>query len=98
MLGGAELRRALVERRLVVFDFGVNQRIVEPHVLGLMNDAEHLLAYQVGGTTTRGSTIGWRIFALAELTNVRLLEQTFRGPRNWGSRHTAFNTILAVAH
>jgi hypothetical protein len=94
--GDAELRRGIAQRRLVAFDLGSDQRVVEPHVLGLASGAEHLLGYQVGGTTSRGSSIGWRVFPLADLTNVRLLDQAFLGPRNWGSRHTAFDTILAV--
>jgi len=96
MAGEAELRRAISERRLVACDFGSDPRVVEPHVLGLKERTEYLLAYQVGGTTSRGSSIGWRVFALAELANVRLLDQPFLGPRNWGSRHTTLDAILAV--
>jgi hypothetical protein len=96
MASEVEFRQAIAQRQLVAFDFGTDQRVVEPHVLGLKGGAEHLLGYQVGGTTSRGSSIGWRVFALAELANVRLLDQSFLGPRNWGSRHTAFDTILAV--
>jgi hypothetical protein len=96
MAGEVELRRAIERRLLVEFDFGADHRVVEPHVLGLKGGTEHLLGYQVGGTTSRGSSIGWRVFALADLSNVRLVDQSFLGPRNWGSRHTAFDTILAV--
>jgi hypothetical protein len=96
MAGEAEIRRAIAERRLVAFDFGPDPRVVEPHMLGIKGGAEQLLGYQVGGITSRRSAIGWRVFPLAELTHVRLLDQPFLGPRNWGSRHTAFDTILTV--
>jgi hypothetical protein len=51
----ATLARALDERRSVRASYHGARRILCPHVLGWKNGRPKVLAYQVGGTTTRGT-------------------------------------------
>ncbi len=68
---------AMRQKRLIRFVFNGRERIAEPHDHGLLNGTERLLAYQLKPRP------GWRLFAVSEMSDPVLLEQTFPG-----SRHT----------
>jgi len=93
-----ELIRAIRARRLVAFRYHECERVVEPHDLGVAGGVEQLLAYQIGGESRSGSLPEWRRFDVADLRDLRLLEETFPGSRPAPSgRHSSWDrTIVRV--
>lgn len=88
------IRTALREKRLVEFRLHGLRRIAEPHLYGVYKGAPQLLVYQVGGESKSGDLPDWRRADLLEISGLRLLEQTFAGPRMASSRHTQWDVVL----
>jgi hypothetical protein len=74
------LRTAIEHSRLLRLRYRHKLRIVEPHDYGKHNGSIKLLAYQVGGYSSRPLP-GWRWMMTALISDVDLLEQTFPGGR-----------------
>lgn len=74
------LRTAIGQRRLIQLTYYNKPRIVEPHDYGVHNGSVKLLAYQVGGASS-GPLPNWRWMEVKSISDVRLLERTFRGGR-----------------
>jgi len=75
------LCEAIRLRRLVEFHYGGATRVVEPHMVA-RNEAGH---YALSGWFVRGGSSsggqGWREYLLSDLTMLRVLDETFAGPR-----------------
>ena len=89
------VRTAIRERRLIEFWLQGLRRIAEPHLYGIHKATRQLLVYQVGGESRSGDLPDWRRTDLAEMSGLRLLEDTFAGPRISSSRHTQWDVVLA---
>jgi hypothetical protein len=74
------LRRAIEERRLIRLVYRGKSRILEPHDYGVHNDSVKLLGYQVGGSSS-GRLPNWRWMEVNLISELHLLNQTFRGGR-----------------
>jgi len=90
------LRTAIREKRLVAFVLDGCERIAEPHDYGIMNAAPRLFFYQVGGASRSGRPIGWRWADLGKISELKLLDRRFAGPRPAPSgRHVRWDVLYA---
>ena len=80
------IRYAIRERRLIRLAYSGRTRIAEPHDYGLIDHEARLLAWQ---RREEGSTRppGWRLFGVATITRVDVLEESFTGSRDAGQPH-----------
>ncbi len=74
--------QAIDGMRLLGFWYEGLRRVVQPAALGPHADTGKmtLRAYQVGGATESGNVPFWRLFTLAKMTSVTLLDGTFQDP------------------
>jgi predicted DNA-binding transcriptional regulator YafY len=89
-----ELIRAIRERRVVEFDYERRHRVVEPHTLGILDGAEQLLGYQLGGESSSGPLPDWRRFRVRAIENLQLLAQRFGSRPGRSGRHASFDRVL----
>jgi hypothetical protein len=88
--------RAIRERRLVEFELGGLRRVAEPHDYGIHAGVERLLVYQIGGESRSGRLPNWREVHVAKIESLRVLDETFAGPRAAPSGpHKKWDTLLA---
>jgi len=66
-------------RRIRLFYHG-KERILEPHDHGVLNGSVQLLGYQVAGASSRPLP-NWLLMKTDEISDLELLDQTFRGGR-----------------
>jgi hypothetical protein len=78
---GGPIRQAIATRRLIDFTVKGLRRIAEPHDYGVKNGAHQLLVYQLRGASRSGKLPDWRLVKLTELSNLRVLDETFAGSR-----------------
>ena len=75
------LRAAIQQKRLIQFEYKNKPRIVEPHDYGIHQGEIKLFGYQVGGRSSEPLP-NWRWALLNEISDVRMLAQTFPGGRS----------------
>jgi len=69
-------------------------RILEPHDHGILNGSVQLLAYQVGGSSSRRLP-NWILVKADEIIDLELLDQTFPGGRPTASgKHPKWQTLF----
>lgn len=74
---------AIREMKCLSFIYHDNERVVEPHTLGVnLQDRDVLVGYQVGGFTQSPGPEYWRTFTLSDITRLSKLDQSFYGPRS----------------
>ena len=71
---------AIENRRLLRLFYKNKERIVEPHDYGVHNGVVKLLTYQVGGASS-SRLPNWRWMETSQISDIRLLDQTFPGGR-----------------
>ena len=71
---------AIEHRRMIRLLYNGRNRIVEPHDYGILNASVQLLAYQVGGSSSR-SLPNWILMKAKDISDLELLDQTFPGGR-----------------
>jgi hypothetical protein len=87
---------AIAKLCLVSFLFKGHRRVAEPHDYGVINGGRKLFFHQTGGTSRSAPAIGWRWASLAEISDLRLLDERFSGPRPAPSgRHHKWDRIIA---
>ena len=72
---------AIAERRMIAFRFRGLPRVGEPHLLGEHGGVMQLLVYQTAGFSNSGPLPQWRRLNLNDIRELRLLPDTFGGPR-----------------
>jgi hypothetical protein len=75
---------AIGYRRMIRLVYHDKLRIVEPHDHGIRNGSVQLLARQVEGFSSRPLP-NWLLMKVDEMTDLRILAQTFPGGRPTGS-------------
>lgn len=71
-------------------------RIVEPHDYGVIDGQRKLFFFQVGGQSRSVPPTGWRWASLADISEARVLEGRFPGPRAAPSgRHHRWDRLIA---
>lgn len=71
---------AIEHRRMIRLTYHGRERILEPHDHGILNGSVQLLAYQVGGSSSRPLP-NWILMKASEIANLKLLDQIFPGGR-----------------
>lgn len=94
---GQLLRTAITTKRLVSFTLDGCQRIAEPHDYGSIRGVSRLFFYQLGGKSRSGKPLGWRLGDLSRISDVRILDDRFGGPRAAPSgRHIHWDVLIAT--
>ena len=75
-------------------------RVVNPHLLGLMDNSATMDAYQIGGESYEGRLPGWRRFRLANIVRLKRSSNRFEPraefrmvPRRWKGVFESVNRI-----
>lgn len=69
-------------------------RIVEPHDYGILNGSVQLLGYQLAGQSSRPLP-NWLLMKTDEITDLELLDQTFKGGRPTASgKHRKWDKLF----
>ena len=89
------IRKAIQEIMLLEFDYQGFHRIVEPHVYGQKFGKDGMMVYQIRGKSSTGY-FGWKRMYLKEITNMKILDETFSGRRIVSGRHSSWDTIYLV--
>ena len=89
------IREAMSERRLMSFDYDGFHRIAEPHVYGRKNDGNGILAKQTGGESSQ-EELGWRRMYLRDMTNMKVLDETFPGKRETTGMHSSWDICYFI--
>ena len=90
------LYRAISERRLITFSLDHHPRVAEPHDFGVIDGEKKLFFYQVGGASRSGRPLGWRWAVVARISELRILDDRFPGPRATPSgRHQRWDRLYA---
>jgi hypothetical protein len=74
------LRTAIEHKRMIRLVYHRKNRILEPHDHGILNGSVQLLAYQVGGSSSRPLP-NWILMKANEIVDLALMDQTFPGGR-----------------
>ena len=88
------LWRAIEERRMIRLLYHRRLRMVEPHDHGILNGSVQLLAYQVGGSSSRPLP-NWILMKADEIADLELLDQSFPGGRpTHPGKHLKWSKLL----
>ena len=72
------------------------ERVVEPHDYGIVSGSRKLFFFQVGGQSRSVPPTGWRWADLSDISEARILEKRFVGPRAAPSgRHHRWDRLIA---
>jgi hypothetical protein len=89
-----EIWMAIEQRRIIRLVYHTKVRIVEPHDHGILNGSVQLLAYQIGGSSSRPLP-NWLLMKTDEIDEIQLLDQTFPGGRPTPSgRHVTWDELF----
>jgi hypothetical protein len=84
-----QLVRAVLDHRTVNLVYEGLRRVVEPHLVGIHQAGEPMVAaFQTGGFSHSGDLPGWRTFITTKVESVDPREETFT-PRSDGERMAA---------
>jgi hypothetical protein len=86
------IRRAMLARKPISFDYKNHRRVACPHVLGTKGGLEKVLTYQYGGGSSSGLPPGgeWRCLFLSDAYNIQIIE----GGWHTGLSHTRPQTCV----
>jgi len=92
------IKTAITNKQLLEFDYHSHHRITEPHKYGEKDSKYAILVYQIRGGSSSGGIPEWRRMFLNEISNMKILDETFPGKRpNSSGKHSSFDrTILIV--
>lgn len=89
------IHHAITERRQLCFIYEGLPRVVEPHTYGATAArGDSLRAYQVGGASSSGGALGWRMFTESLMSDICLGAETFDGPRPGYKRDDSAMTVI----
>ena len=84
-------REAIQSKKLISFTYSDKERVIEPHVLGVSKGCIQVLGYQIRGESS-GQLPEWRRFDLSKAISLRVLTETFSGPRPFPSgKHSSWD-------
>jgi hypothetical protein len=85
---------AIEHRRMVRLLYHGRNRILEPHDHGILNGSVQLLAYQVGGSSSRPIP-NWILMKTNNIADLELLDQIFPGGRPTASgKHVKWEVLF----
>jgi len=88
---------AIRNRQLLGFRYDGRQRVVEPHIYGVNFKAHAVLsAFQLRGGSASGERVGWKMFLIDGMEDVRMLPDAFPGPRaDYNPEDPSFSAVYA---
>src|SRR5687768_10989121 len=90
-----QLYSAIEKKCLIEFEYQALNRIAEPHDYGMINGIEQLLVYQVGGESRSSKLPDWRLIRVAEIRQLRILDERFPGGRSVSSgKHKKWDQLF----
>src|ERR1700691_155717 len=88
------LWRAIEDRRMIRLLYHRRNRILEPHDHGILTGSVQLLAYQVGGSSSRPLP-NWILMKADEISELELLDPSFRGGlRTASGKHLKWSKLF----
>jgi len=88
------IMQAIEQMQLLRLVYHGRVRILEPHDHGTLNGSVQLLAYQIGGSSSRPLP-NWILMKTDEITEIKLLDQTFPGGRPTATgNHVRWDTLF----
>lgn len=90
---------AIREKKIVEFAYHGEMRVVEPYACGVVKKNRYQLrGFQVGGKSSSNPLLGWRMFLLEEMSELKLTETVFSGwegdRRLYNPNDTAFRQFF----
>jgi len=77
------ITEAIENRKQIEFDYKDEVRIVEPYTLGVSSTGKDVLsAFQVEGGSTSSNDLGWRLFSIEKIDNLRVSDISFLSIRD----------------
>ena len=78
----ARIREAIAGKHVLEVRYKGQVRVVEPHDYGVQKGVGRLLVYQLRATVgSGGHAIGWRLFDVARIESLTVLDTRFKGSR-----------------
>lgn len=92
-----DIGAAIRNRRLLRFRYDDYVRTVEPHIYGIDGKGHCALsAYQIGGGSGSGRSVGWKLFHVDEISGGSVLNKVFKGPRpDYNPADKTFASVIA---
>jgi len=85
---------AIENKRMIRLIYHHRERILEPHDHGILNSSVQLLAYQVGGSSSRPLP-NWILMKANEIADLESLDQIFPGGRPTASgKHLQWDQLF----
>jgi hypothetical protein len=91
--------QAITNRHLIEFEYHGERRVVEPYACGIGKKSNYQLrGFQVGGRSASNPQLGWRMFLLGEMKELKTAETGFSGwegdRRLYNPNDTAFRQFF----
>ena len=85
--------------KLIEFNYKGQYRVLEPYTFGLSTAGNEMLrAYQVDGDSNSSNELGWRLYSLGKIENIKILETTFEATRDgYNPNDSAMSQIYITA-
>lgn len=86
---------AIKRRCLIQFEYNSLARTVEPYAHGFNAARKEVVrGFQVAGESRSDEALGWRFFIVADMSNLTVLPQNFRGVRE--GRATVTKELIVI--
>ena len=73
---------AIKTKRIITFYYDGGLRRIEPYCHGVTKKGNEVLrAFQISGYSRSGSPIGWKLFSVSKISNLKILDETFHSIR-----------------
>jgi predicted DNA-binding transcriptional regulator YafY len=77
------ISKAIENKSLLEFIYGDKLRVVEPYTFGVSTKGNDTLsAFQIEGGSNSSNQLGWRLYSIDEIENLKVLDATFEPNRN----------------
>ena len=90
---------AIKARNKMELDYkGEGYRLVCPHALYISSTGKTLVdAYQLSGHSSHSEQIpGWRPFDISQITNLKLLDETFETADGYNPQSDRYSSVIAM--
>ena len=87
---------AIKTKRIITFYYDGGLRRIEPYCHGVTKKGNELLrAFQISGYSRSGNPIGWKLFSLSKIANLKILDDTFQSiRRDYNPKDSAMSRIF----
>ncbi len=77
------ITEAIENCKLIEFNYKDEVRVVEPYTFGVSSTGKDVLsAYQVEGGSTSSDDLGWRLFSIGKIDNLRISDIGYEPTRD----------------